>query len=780
MTTKRTRLRDARSWRFDLGLCLLGLALFAWSLPAAWDGGWKVGLAALIGVPLIVIVARFPMVLDNADGGIEIGFDSLVLVYLLCTFDALPALAVWGLGVVATQLTSGKRVAAIVFNIGVGTLAGGVAAGALHLVRGSATGTPRELAAVVAAAAAYFFVDYVLSAVSVAIDSHTPVRRHLVQAGTWVAVACFVPFDLLGYLAAVVLRSNPEWTVVLLVVPLATLLINTRAIVHGRENARRLTVLFESAVRVQAMHEPGVMIDGLLADARRLIRLRDVDVRTSPPVADEIGAQVRRGKDALWVVAPAKDRARSTVGADQHALDALAVICSEAFARLQLTDDMVHYARHDPLTDLPNRGILLDRAAQALHRARRRGVRVALLFVDLDGFKPVNDRYGHAAGDVVLVEVAQRLVANTRDIDTVARLGGDEFAVLLEDVSVGEVIDISDRILVSLAAGTEVAGHKVALAASIGIAYGDGSESGEALLRHADLAMYEAKGRGKAQYVAYEPAIGQARMRRLELVDELRAAIARRDLTVVYQPVVAAATGRIAGVEALVRWKLDGADVPTDVFVRLAEETDQVDALGELVLETVARDAPSLLDAAGGPISISVNVSARQLQEPMFVTAVERAVASMGRTGLVLEVTERQEITAGPALEAMRTITELGVRFAVDDFGVGFSSISYLRDLPVHVVKTDAALSQKIDSDERSRAVLRAVTVMAEALGLDVIVEGIEREGQLAVVRDQVGASYVQGYLLHRPMPVTELLIVVRANRRREEPPAEQLAPLAL
>ena len=225
----------------------------------------------------------------------------------------------------------------------------------------------------VTAAAAYFFVDYVLSAISVAIDSHTPVRRHLVQAGTWVAVACFVPFDLLGYLAAVVLRSNPAWTLVLLVVPLVTLLINTRAIVHGRENARRLSVLFEAAVRAQALHEPGLVIEGLLVDARRLIRLRDVDVRSSPPTEDEIGAQVRRGKDALWVVAPARDRARSTVGADQHALDALAVICSEAFARLQLTDEMVHYARHDPLTDLPNRGILLDRAAQALHRARRQG-----------------------------------------------------------------------------------------------------------------------------------------------------------------------------------------------------------------------------------------------------------------------------------------------------------------------------------------------------------------------------------------------------------------------
>ncbi len=773
MTTKRTRLRDSRSWRFDLGLCVLGLVLFAGSLPAAVDGGWRVGLATLLGVPLVVLVARFPMVVDNEDGGIEIGFDSIVLVYLLCTFDALPALAVWGLGVLATQLTSGKRAVAIVFNIGVGLIAGATAAAALHLVRGSETGTPRELLAVVTAAAAYFFVDYVLSAISIAIDSHTPVRRHLVQAGTWVAVACFVPFDLLGYLAAVVLRSNPAWTLVLLVVPLVTLLINTRAIVHGRENARRLSVLFEAAVRVQALHEPELVIEALLVDARRLIRLRDVDVRSSPPTEDEIGAQVRRGKDALWVVATSRDRARSTVGADQHALDALAVICSEAFARLQLTDEMVHYARHDPLTDLPNRGILLDRAAQALHRARRQGGMVALLFVDLDGFKPVNDRFGHAAGDAVLVDVARRLLDNTRDVDTVARLGGDEFAVLLEDVTVDGVVEISDRVLGSIGAGVDVAGHRVTLAASIGIAYGDGSESGEALLRHADLAMYEAKGRGKAQYVAYEPEIGRARMRRLELVDELRVAIARRELRVVYQPVVVTDSRRIAGVEALVRWQLDGAEVPTDVFVRLAEETDQVGALGELVLDTVAQDAASLQQAAGGPISISVNVSARQVQEPSFVKSVERAVRSMGRTGLVLEITERQEITDGPAREAMRVLAGMGVRFAVDDFGVGFSSISYLRDLPVHVVKTDAALAQKIDSDERSRAVLRAVTVMAEALGLDVVVEGIERDGQLAVVRDLVGAPFVQGYLLHRPMPIADLLTVVRVNRRLEQTPGK-------
>lgn len=783
MATHRTRLRDTRSWRFDLSLCVLGLALLAAAAPRAWTGGWEIALAALIGVPVIVLVARHPMVLDGDDGGIEIGFDSLVLIFLLCTFDERAALAVWGLGVIATQLSSGKKPASKVFNVGVGIVGGAASAAVLHFVRGSAETSPRELVAMVAAASAYFFIDYVLSAISIGIDSATPVRKHLVQPGTWMAVACFVPFDLLGYLAAVVLRTNPWWMLTLLVIPLITLLVATRALTRGRENARRLTVLLEAAVRVQSVHEPGLVVDALLHDARRLIRLTDVEVRGTPPAAYEIGAQVRRGKDALWVIAPARDRARSTVQADQHALDALAVLCADAFARLQLTTDMVHYARHDPLTDLPNRGILLDRVAHALHLARRRGVRVALLFVDLDEFKPVNDRFGHATGDEVLVEVGKRLVGATRDSDTVARLGGDEFAVLLEDVSINEVVEISDRILASLTRGVEVAGHHVMLGASIGIAYGDGTESGEALLRQADLAMYEAKGRGKRQSVSYEPAIGRASTERLELVEELRLAIERKALRVVYQPVVTAATGRIAGVEALVRWELNGNEVPTEVFIRIAEETGLVVPLGELVLETVINDAPALRQAAGGPISMSVNISARQLRDPRLLVSVRRAVELMGRTSLVLEITERQGIGDDPeVVETMRVIADLGVRFAIDDFGVGFSSISYLHELPAHVVKTDATLSQNIDRDERAREVLRAIALMGEALGLDVVVEGIEREGQLDAVRGRVGAQFVQGYFLHRPMAIDSLVRVVGENRRRAgEPPLEpeRLAPVS-
>ena len=773
MASHRTRLRDSRSYVFDVGLCLLGMVVLAWALVSGVDREWTLGVAALVGIPLVAVVARYPMVLDGEDGGIEIGFDSSILMFLLCTFEASSAIAVWGVAVILTQLIADKRPTAQVFNVGAGILAAGTAAGVFHLLRGPELGNPRELLAMVTAAASYFFVDYVLSAISVSIDTDTSFRKQLVQRNTLLAIACFIPFDLLGYLAAVLLRNSPWWMLILFVVPLITLLLSTRAVTRGREDARRLTVLLEAAVRVQSVHVPDQIGDALLFDARRLIRLNDVELRDSPPGADEVGAQVKRGKEPLWVVAPARDRARSTVAADEQALGALAVLGADAYARIQLTADMVHYARHDPLTDLPNRGILLDRVAHALHRARRSQVRVALLFLDLDSFKPVNDRYGHAAGDAVLIEVARRLVECTRASDTVARLGGDEFAVLLEDISITEAFEIADRILESLRRGTQVGTDSVALGGSIGIAFGEGVDSGETLLRNADLAMYEAKGRGKGQAVAYEPAIGRVRMEGLQLVEELRRAIDDDALSVAYQPVLRADTGRIVGVEALVRWYQDGVQVPTEEFIRTAEATGLVVSLGERVMAQVAKDAPALREAAGGRISMSVNVSPRQLRDPEFVSVVAGVVRDMEGTGLVLEITEREGVADDTSvLQTMRQISALGVRFAGDDFGVGFSSIGYLHSVPAHVVKIDASLSSDIDTDERACSVLAGIVTMAEALSLDVVVEGIERQAQLDRVRDSVGAQLVQGYLLHRPMPLEDLLPIVAANRRGIELPA--------
>ena len=768
MARRLAALLESRSSWFDLGVFVAGLVLAGYAAVQVVTAGAHHLWLDLICIPIIVAIAKFPMVLDRGGGGIEVGFDSAVLMFLLCSATGHEALLAWSLGVLITQLSNDKLLVVRVFNVGIGLVGGAAATVVFGLTTGD-RGTLGELLAVALAALVYFTTDFLLSAVSVAIETATSLAGHLTQRGTLVAIACFVPFDCLGYLGAVIYRDTPRWTLVLLVLPMATLLVATRAVTRGDENSRRLGVLFDAAVRAQTLSDTRQVLDALIDDAQRLLRIGQVELRSQPPGPQEIGAQLRDGQVDRWIVAPGRHRARSTSKADQQALEAMVAVSSDAFARLKLTDDMTHLARHDLLTNLPNRGLLLDRVGHALQMTARRDTRIALLFVDLDGFKPVNDRFGHAAGDAVLVDVAQRLLGCVRQSDTVARLGGDEFALLLEDVNPPEVSSACERILASLSRGVHVAGHELSLSASIGVAFGDSTETAESMLRNADLAMYEAKARGKNQYVEYERAIGHSRLQRLELVESLRASVAAGDLRLVYQPVVRASTGRIIGVEALARWRSNGVDVPPDVFIKVAEETGLVVALGDVVLGHAARDAAAITKAAGGEITISVNIAAKQMREPDFVSKIERALARMGGSGLVLEITERDSIANDPAcLEAMSTLAARGVPFAIDDFGIGFSSIGYLQDMPVQTIKTDLSFSESIDRDERSCALLCSITMMGQALGLDVVVEGIERASQLQHLQDHVHAPYAQGYLMHRPMPLERLLKVLAANRSPE------------
>jgi diguanylate cyclase (GGDEF)-like protein len=783
MARRLAALLESRSSWFDLGVFAAGLVLAAYAAERVLVEGAPGHWLAVACIPIIVAIAKFPMVLDRGGGGIEVGFDSAVLMFLLCSTTGHVALLAWSLGVLITQLSNDKQLLVRVFNVGIGLVGGAAATGVFHLVTGD-RGTLGELLAVALAAFVYFATDFLLSAVSVAVETATSLAGHLAQRGTVIAVACFVPFDCLGYLGAVILHELQGWMMVLLILPMVTLLVATRAVTRGAENSRRLGVLFDAAVRAQTLSDTRQVLDALIDDAQRLLRIGQVELRSASPGAQEIGAQLRDGQVERWIVAPGRHRARSTSSADQQALEAMVAVSSDAFARLRLTDDMTHLARHDLLTNLPNRGLLLDRVGHALQMSQRRDTRIALLFVDLDGFKPVNDRFGHAAGDAVLVDVAQRLLTCVRQSDTVARLGGDEFALLLEDVNPAEVSSACERILSSLSRGVQVSGHELSLSASIGVAFGDSTETAESMLRNADLAMYEAKSRGKNQYVEYERAIGRSRLQRLELVESLRSSVAAGDLHLVYQPVVRASTGRIIGVEALARWRSNGVDVPPDVFIKVAEETGLVVALGDVVLGHATRDAGAIAEAAGGNVTISVNIAAKQMREPDFVSKIERALAGMDGAGLVLEITERDSIANDPAsLEAMSTLAARGVPFAIDDFGIGFSSIGYLQDLPVQIIKTDLSFSESIDRDERSCALLCSITMMGQALGLDVVVEGIERSSQLQHLQDHVHAPYAQGYLMHRPMPLEQLLEVLAANRSPEaladakEPGEDRPAP---
>jgi diguanylate cyclase (GGDEF)-like protein len=755
----------AREWAYHLVILAIGIAIAGAVLVdlVQHHPGHTFVTAALVGGPLVAIIARFPMVLDSGSGAIEVGFESCVLMFLLCVLDSAPAVAVWTIGVLLTQALATSRAAARTFNIGVGIISGWLAAVVYVVANPSASvESLRGLLAVLAAAICYFVTDYVLSAVSLNISSRAPLRSTLLQAETVLAIACFVPLDSLGYLGAVVALSAPRWTMILLGIPLLTLLIATRAVTRGRENARRLGVLFGAAVRAQTLADRDAVIEALCADAAELLRLKDVQLRDESPTEGEIGVEVELARDSRWLVAPAARRARATIEGDRQALSALAAVAADAGARIELVDEKLHVARHDPLTDLPNRGILLDRTNQALERARPLGAGTALLFLDLDGFKPVNDRFGHQAGDLVLVDIAARLRACAGENDIVARLGGDEFAVLVEDADPSAVAAMCERILKQVGRGTVVGGQEVRLGASIGVAYDRGNGGANTLLRNADLAMYEAKAGGKGRCVVYQLSMGHARVERLEILDDLRAAVDADEIDVVYQPVVETGARRIGGLEVLARWNRHGTPVPPNTFIPIAEESGLIVGLGAAVLRRVARDAAAIRAAGGTGCVMGVNISAAQLREPGFVDTVVQTARATAGMPLVLEITERQGVDlTGKVLSTMHTLADMGVRFAIDDFGVGFSSISYLQHLPATVIKADAALSRNIDNDARARSLLRSVTEMGRTLGFRVIVEGVERESQFEVIREDAPYALVQGYLLHRPMPLEELLVVL-------------------
>jgi diguanylate cyclase (GGDEF)-like protein len=466
----------------------------------------------------------------------------------------------------------------------------------------------------------------------------------------------------------------------------------------------------------------------------------------------------------MWLVAPAVNRARASIEADRKALEALATVGEEAFARLSLTDEMGHLARHDALTSLPNRTLFLDRVEQAVIRGRRNESTLAVLFLDLDGFKAVNDRFGHAEGDELLKTVAARLVACVRAVDSVARLGGDEFAVLLEGVDgVAELDVLCQRLLVALRREIRVMGHEVVVGASIGVAVADRDDDAPSLLRNADMAMYRAKALGKDRFFVYQPSLLEENIRRLELIEALRRGIST-ELVVHYQPIIDLARGTVTGVEALVRWQREDGLIAPEAFIAAAEESGLINELGDRVLSRMVEDAPLLADAAGRLLTMGCNMSAHQLRDPAFLDLVAWAVAELGPNQLLLEMTETVVVADDAETDhALRTLRSLGAALAIDDFGVGFSSIGYLQHLPVDTLKIDRSFTRDIDVSPRAAALVEAILVMGAALDLKVVAEGIERPAQLARLR-QAGCTLGQGYLFGRPQPLPDLVRTLRAG----------------
>ena len=434
--------------------------------------------------------------------------------------------------------------------------------------------------------------------------------------------------------------------------------------------------------------------------------------------------------------------------------------------RKRFEDQLRTQALTDPLTGLANRTLFRDRVGHALARRRRDPTGgVAVVFLDLDDFKTVNDGLGHAAGDELLQAVAGRLVRCVRPEDTVARLGGDEFAALLEGLAhPRDATVVVDRMLTALDDHVAVGDQLVRPAASIGVAYPDGDADAESVLRNADTAMYTAKAAGKGRAEVFSPSMHDQAVRRLEVKGAMESALDEGRFRLVYQPVVDLHSGRAVGVEGLLRWRdpVHG-DIGPAEFVPLAEETGSIIGLGRWVLRRACEQAARWQQGQPTPVTVSVNVSARQVIDGDIVADVMDALATSGLPAglLVLELTESLFISDRGAVAAtLAELRRLGVSIAVDDFGTGFSSLSYLRDFPIDVLKIDRSFVNAFDVDDPQHDFAAGVLALARHLQLQTIAEGIEQTGQLIGLRT-LGCHQGQGYLFSRPVEADDVPAVL-------------------
>ncbi len=468
-----------------------------------------------------------------------------------------------------------------------------------------------------------------------------------------------------------------------------------------------------------------------------------------------------------------------TARLDDPLIGGLVLNTRDVTERKELEEQLAHQAFHDSLTGLANRSLFRNRVEHAMARMRRVERPIAVLLLDLDGFKAVNDSLGHAFGDAFLVEVAARLRTLLRPSDTPCRLGGDEFAVLIDDL-VGPIdaTVVAERIVEGLREPFVIDGKEVVTTASVGLTIAEStSHDADDLLRNADVAMYTAKDRGRNRFEIFQPSMHQAMLDRLDLEADLRRAVDRGEFVLHYQPTVSLSNGRIAGMEALIRWQSPTRGlVPPALFIPLVEETGLIVPIGRWVLEEACRQAAAWKREFGqdAPGTMSVNLSARQLQDD---TLVDQVADILERTGIqpdqvVLEITESAVMADAAAMTArLHELKMLGVKLAIDDFGTGYSSMSYLCSFPIDILKIDRSFVHGVSDEPQKMGIVRAIVELGHILELQTVAEGIELDTELQELR-ALDCDLGQGYWFARPLPVDQVMVMLSkqaAARRRGE-----------
>lgn len=428
--------------------------------------------------------------------------------------------------------------------------------------------------------------------------------------------------------------------------------------------------------------------------------------------------------------------------------------------RKRVEEKIAHDAVHDALTGLPNRKRLLQRLERSVQRTKRHGnYTFAVLFIDLDRFKTVNDSMGHRAGDELLLKISDKLLNLVRPSDMVARLGGDEFVILLENVKdTRRVNRIAERILSDLQKPTKISGKKIYVGASIGVVFSsENYDNPEDLLRDADLAMYRAKVKGKGRYELFDSKLHSGAVSRLQTEIDLRRAIERSEFVLHYQPIVSLRSEDIVGFEALIRWNHPTrGSVPPDEFISIAEETGLILPIGKWVIEESCRQMRQWQEqfAAARPMVINVNLSARQLEQKDLVEQIAKVLEETGLNPncLKLEITESVIMSnAEEAVETVCALRRMGVRVSIDDFGTGYSSLSYLHRFPINTLKVDRSFISRIGNADEHSEIIRTIITLAFNLGIDVVAEGVENVEQLDFLRE-MKCSYGQGFYYSRPV----------------------------
>lgn len=815
-----------RLWSFNAFLAALAAVLFVGFLAGqrGFDAPikvpWYLMAVAFFAAELKVVDVHFRREKHSftlSEVPAVVGF------FVLAPMEYLLAMAV---GTSVALILDRQSLSKFAFNLAAFAASAAVGLTVFHLLATpDGAPEPRDWIAAFAAAAAATVVISSSIATAITVSDGAPQFQKLpemIQFGLLVAIAN-TSFALL---AVAFLWSDP-WLLALLVVPLVVVFLAYRAYASEREKHERLELLYQSSRILQHSPELDSALAALLENAREMFRAERAEIVLWPKDGNEEGLLTTAFHDApaalmqpatMTAVHPLHRRIgldhraflhvstprdvdpvrqamvvpllgengligsilianRLTEGTsfgedDLRLLETLANQSAVALENGQLEQSLSELSRlkeelrfqayHDSLTGLANRSLFADRVDQALLAARP-GMVPVVLFLDLDNFKDVNDTFGHAAGDRLLVAVADRVRSCVRGSDVPARLGGDEFAVLVDDVpGLARAQTVATRLIEALAVTFPVEGHDLKISASIGVAAGHGSEQrSDDLLRNADVAMYTAKQAGKNRFAVFEPTMHAAIVARHMLSTELSRGISDGEIVVYFQPLLALATGLAYGAEALARWRhpVRGIVEPDD-FIPLAEESGAIIPLGRAVLFEACRQASTWPRSPAGPMVVSVNLSAAQLGRDDFVEDLKDILRATGLPAdrLVLEMTETVMFhDTHTTIARLTALRELGVRVAIDDFGTGYSSLGYLRRFPVDILKIAKEFIARGDAGPDDWAFAHSIVALGQTLGLQIVAEGIEDEGQLAQLR-ALGCELGQGFLFARPMPGDEVV----------------------